>query len=113
MITTRVQDPRDPLTRKILRTASSLSIRHYRRDGEKWEDATNPLKRIAALQTQIRELVELNQQYRLFAGIHNHSGLDLGTTPWEVYELVKAYDPARIGSNFDIAHATIEGGLGG
>jgi L-ribulose-5-phosphate 3-epimerase len=113
MITTRVQDPRDPLTRKILRTASSLGVRHYRRDGEKWEGATNPLKRIAELQTQIRELVELNQQYGLFAGIHNHSGFDLGATPWEVYELVKAYDPARIGSNFDIAHATIEGGLGG
>src|SRR5262245_31128994 len=74
MITTRVQDPRDPLTRKILRTASSLGIRHYRRDGEKWEGATDPLKRIAELQTQIRELVELNQQYGLFAGIHNHSG---------------------------------------
>jgi sugar phosphate isomerase/epimerase len=113
MITTRVQDPRDPVTRKILRTTASLGIRRYRRDGEKWEGATNPLKRIAELQTQIRELVELNRQYGLFAGIHNHSGFDLGATPWEVYELVKAHDPARIGSNFDIAHATIEGGLGG
>jgi sugar phosphate isomerase/epimerase len=113
MITTRVQDPRDPVTRKILRTASSLGILCYRRDGEKWEGAINPLKRIKELQTQIRELVELNQQYGLFAGIHNHSGFDLGATPWEVYELVRAHDPARIGSNFDIAHATIEGGLGG
>lgn len=113
MITTRVQDARDPLTQKILKTAASLGIRRYRRDGEKWEGATKPLQRIAELQARIRELAELNREYGLFAGIHNHSGFDLGATPWEVYELVKACDPAYIGSNFDVAHATIEGGLGG
>jgi sugar phosphate isomerase/epimerase len=113
MITTRIQNPRDPNTRQILRTAAALGIRRYRRDGEKWEGATNPLQRIANLQSQIRDLVELNKEYGLFAGIHNHSGFDLGATPWEVYELVKAHDPTRIGSNFDVAHATIEGGLGG
>ncbi|HEU0007529.1 MAG TPA: sugar phosphate isomerase/epimerase, partial [Terriglobia bacterium] len=45
MITTRIQDPRDPTTRKILKTASSLGIRRYRRDGEKWEGSRDPLER--------------------------------------------------------------------
>lgn len=113
MITTRIQDPRDPTTRKILKTASSLGLRRYRRDGESWEGSRDPLKRIAELRGQIHELALLNQEYGLFAGIHNHSGFDLGATPWEVYELVKQEDPRWIGSNFDVAHATIEGGLGG
>ncbi|MGH9425243.1 MAG: sugar phosphate isomerase/epimerase family protein [Terriglobia bacterium] len=113
MITTRIQDPDDPTTRKILKTASSLGIRRYRRDGEKWEGSRDPLKRIAELQGRIHELALLNREYELFAGIHNHSGFDLGATPWEVYELVKMEDPRWIGSNFDVAHATIEGGLGG
>jgi len=113
MITTRIQDPRDPTTRKILKTASSLGIRRYRRDGEKWEGSRDPVKRIAELQARIHELALLNKEYGLFAGIHNHSGFDLGATPWEVYELVKAQDARWMGSNFDVAHATIEGGLGG
>jgi len=113
MITTRVQDPRDPTTRKILKTASSVGIRRYRRDGEKWEESRDPLKRIAELRGRIHELALLNKEYGLFSGIHNHSGFDLGATPWEVYELVKSEDPRWIGSNFDVAHATIEGGLGG
>jgi sugar phosphate isomerase/epimerase len=113
MITTRIQDPRDPITRKILKTASSLGIRRYRRDGEKWENSRDPLKRIAELRGRIHELALLNKEYGLFAGIHNHSGFDLGATPWEVYELVRSEDPQQIGSNFDVAHATIEGGLGG
>jgi hypothetical protein len=73
MITTRIQDPRDPTTRKILKTASSLGIRRYRRDGEKWEGSRDPLKRIAELQGRIRELALLNKEYGLFAGMHNHS----------------------------------------
>jgi L-ribulose-5-phosphate 3-epimerase len=113
MITTRIQDPRDPKTRKILKTASSLGIRRYRRDGEQWEGSRDPLKRIADLRRRIHELALLNKEYGLFAGMHNHSGFDLGATPWEVYELVKSEDPRWIGSNFDVAHATIEGGLGG
>jgi sugar phosphate isomerase/epimerase len=113
MITTRIEDPRNPTTRKILKTASSLGIRRYRRDGEKWESSRDPLKRIAELRGRIHELALLNKEYGLFAGVHNHSGFDLGATPWEVYELVKSEDPQWIGSNFDVAHATIEGGLGG
>jgi sugar phosphate isomerase/epimerase len=113
MITTRIQDPRDPTTRKILKTASSLGIRRYRRDGENWEGSRDPLKRIAVLRGRIHELALMNREHGLFAGIHNHSGFDLGATPWEVYELVKDEDPRWIGSNFDVAHATIEGGLGG
>ena len=113
MITTRIEDPRDPITRKILKTTAGLGIRQYRRDGERWEGSTNPLKRIAELQNRIRALVELNKEYGLFGGIHNHSGFDLGATPWEVYELVKTHPSTRLGSNFDVAHATIEGGLGG
>ncbi|MCI0420581.1 MAG: sugar phosphate isomerase/epimerase [Acidobacteria bacterium] len=113
MITTRIQDARDPVTRSILKTASSLGIRRYRRDGEKWEGSRDPIKRIAELQTRLSELAAMNKEYGLFAGIHNHSGFDLGATPWEVYELVKAQDARWMGSNFDVAHATIEGGLGG
>src|SRR5262245_40676245 len=61
MITTRIQDPSDPTTRKILRTASSLGIQRYRRDGEKWEGSRDPLKRIAELQSRIRELTQLTR----------------------------------------------------
>jgi len=113
MITTRIDDARAPATRKILKTASALGIRRYRRDGEKWAGSHDPIKRIGELQGHIHELALLNKEYGLFAGMHNHSGFDLGAMPWEVYELVKAQDPRWMGSNFDVAHATIEGGLGG
>lgn len=113
MITTNITDARHPATRNILKTASALGIRFYRRPGEEWGNSSNPLQRIAELQPKLRELVEINKEYGVFAGIHNHSGFSLGATPWEVFEMVKQFDARWIGSNFDIGHATVEGGLGG
>jgi sugar phosphate isomerase/epimerase len=113
MITTKITNPRDPNTRRILKTAALLGIRYYRRDGLPWSQSTNPLEQIAELGPDLRELAAMNKKYGMFSGIHNHSGYDLGATPWEIYEMVKKLHPEQMGSNFDIAHATVEGGIGG
>ncbi len=113
MITTRIDNPRDPCTEAILKTMAILGIRHYRRDGASWDGRSNILGRIAELQPDLRGLAALNKKYGVFAGVHNHSGFELGATPWEIFEIVKDHDPQQLGSNFDIAHATIEGGIGG
>jgi L-ribulose-5-phosphate 3-epimerase len=113
MITTRIDSPRDPCTEAILKTMAMLGIRYYRRDGANWDGHSNILRRIAELQPDLRDLVALNKKHGVFAGVHNHSGFELGATPWEIYEIVKDHDPRQLGSNFDVAHATIEGGMGG
>jgi sugar phosphate isomerase/epimerase len=113
MITTKITSPREPSARPILKTAALLGIRYYRRDGLPWGKSTNPLERIAELEPDLRGLAALNQEYGMFSGIHNHSGYEVGATLWEIYELVKKLSPEQMGSNFDIAHATVEGGIGG
>ena len=112
MITTRIADARQPETRRILKTASALGIRYYRRGGESWGKSTDPLAHIRSLHPKVREIVELNREYNLFAGIHNHSGNGLGAAIWDLYELVKPFDARYIGANYDIGHATAEGGYG-
>lgn len=113
MITTQITNPGLPETEQILKSMALSGIKYYRRDGESWKGMTSPLERIKELQADLRGLAALNKKYGVYAGIHNHSGFDLGATPWEVYEMVKELPAEQIGSNFDIAHATIEGGLGG
>ncbi len=113
MITTAIQDAGDPQTEPILRTASKLGIRYYRMGGFEYGDATDPHARLAELKPRLRDLVQLNKQYDVCAGYHNHSGTGVGAPVWDVFELVKDFDPDHIGSNFDIGHATVEGGYGG
>lgn len=112
MITTRISDARHPHTHPILKTAAALGIRYYRRGGEGWGKGGDPRRRIAELQPKVRDLVAMNREYNMFAGVHNHSGYGLGAAVWDLYELVKAFDPRYIGSNYDIGHATAEGGYG-
>lgn len=112
MITTRISDARQPDTHRILKTAAALGIRYYRRGGESWGKDADPRRRIAELQPKLRDLVEVNRQYNIFGGIHNHSGYGLGAAIWDLYELVKPFDARYIGSNYDIGHATAEGGYG-
>ena len=37
----------------------------------------------------------------------------MGSSIWDLHEIMDGLDPARVGMNYDVSHATIEGGLGG
>jgi len=45
---------------------------------------------------------------------HTHSGIGLvGASIWDLHIVLKDFDPKAVGVNYDIGHATIEGGFGG
>jgi sugar phosphate isomerase/epimerase len=45
---------------------------------------------------------------------HTHSGINLVGAPiWDLHELLTGLDPTAVGVNYDIGHATVEGGFGG
>ena len=44
---------------------------------------------------------------------HTHSGAEVGASFWDLWLILKDLDPGRLGVNLDVAHAVIEGGLGG
>ena len=64
--------------------------------------------------TKIVELAKLNSRHGVGAMYHTHSGVDLvGASIWDLHELLDGLDPASVGINYDVGHATIEGGVGG
>jgi sugar phosphate isomerase/epimerase len=45
---------------------------------------------------------------------HTHSGIgQVGASMWDLYLLLREFDPAQVSANYDIGHATVEGGFGG
>jgi sugar phosphate isomerase/epimerase len=45
---------------------------------------------------------------------HTHSGVGLvGASIWDLWYLMKDLDPKLVGMNYDVGHATVEGGFGG
>jgi sugar phosphate isomerase/epimerase len=114
MITAEILDAETPHAETILRTMTELDIHRYRWGGFKY-DAKTPLPdQLTALKPRVAKLAELNRKYQAGAMFHTHSGINLVGAPiWDLYILLKDFDPKLVGINYDIGHATIEGGFGG
>jgi len=111
IMATDIRDATNPLTQKVLRTASKLGIRRYRL-GERHYHADTPIPRqLDEIRAELRDLVALNKELGLHAGMQNHSGQDyVGAPVWDIYDVIREFDPKYLGVFFDIGHATLEGG---
>ena len=114
MITSGIRDMETPYAEKVIETIAGLGIRHYRWGGFRY-DADRPIpEQLAEIKPRIRELAAVNEQYGVCAMYHTHSGENqVGASFWDLYGLLKDSDPDAVSVNFDVGHATIEGGLGG
>ena len=63
---------------------------------------------------RVKELAAFNKDIGMCAMYHTHSGAGrVGASQWDLWMLLRDLDKKYVSFNFDIAHATIEGGLGG
>jgi L-ribulose-5-phosphate 3-epimerase len=114
MIVTSVMDAADPVTEKILKTASSLGIRHYRTGWMYYEDEKSVEDNMILFQEKLSRLAELNEKYSISGEYQNHSGvyaegIHFGAAIWDLAEVLKNINSPWVGSQYDIYHAAIEG----
>jgi len=113
MVTTAITDTRTPHAETILKTVSALGIPRYRWGGFRYVDSKPLPDQLAELMPRVAELEEMNRKYKLCAMYHTHSGLnEVGASMWDLWMLVEDRDTRWISVNYDVAHATVEGGLG-
>ncbi len=114
MITSGIVDAATPGAETVLRVLADLGIRYYRWDGFRYDEEQPILAQIEALRPRVAALARLNARYKVCAMYHTHSGLGrVGASIWDLHLLLKDLDPNAVGVNYDIGHATIEGGFGG
>lgn len=61
--------------------------------------------------SRIQALATLNEELGLVGCYQNHAGLLVGASLWEIWQILQGSDPKRFGVQYDIRHATVEGGL--
>jgi sugar phosphate isomerase/epimerase len=114
MVTTDIVTAQSEHAEEILRTISSLGIRAYRWGGFRLDPGRSIPDQIEAARGPVRDLAAFNRTHGVCAMYHIHSGAGLlGASIWDLYLVLKGFDPDTVAVNFDIAHATIEGGLAG
>ncbi len=114
MLTTDIADTTSPFAEDILATMADLGIRYYRWGGFTYKGNTPITAQLDALRPAVAKLAALNARYKACAMYHTHSGVNLvGASFWDLQRLLDGMDPNAVAVNFDIGHATVEGGLGG
>jgi len=110
-MTTAITDPRDPLTRSILRTAGRLGIRTYRMGYYRYTDEKPVPRQLDEIKPILADLAAMNERYGLSGSYQNHAGPQyVGAPLWDLHVLLKDLDARWIGCQYDIRHATVEGG---
>ncbi|OHB74030.1 MAG: hypothetical protein A2Z25_22145 [Planctomycetes bacterium RBG_16_55_9] len=111
MITTAVTDPADTMTENVLATASQAGIRYYRMGYYQYDNSKTIHQTLDEAKPKLRDLVEMNKHYNIVGTYQNHAGPRyVGAPLWDLDILFGDLDTRWIGCQFDIRHATVEGG---
>lgn len=113
-IVTSINCADDPLTERILKTASSLGIGHYRMDWLYYDEAKSIDENLDSTQMILEKLAVINEKYQIRGEYQNHSGRYkpdpyFGSSIWDLYAVLKKVNSKWIGSQYDIMHAIVEG----
>jgi len=109
MMTTRISNPDDPDTKKILKVASELGIRYYRMGYYNYDKELGLVKSLKAIRDKMSRLAIMNEKFGLHGAYQNHSGIRFGAPLWDLWQAIHDQNPKWIGCQYDIRHAIVEG----
>ena len=115
-ISTDIQDADDPLTERVLKTASSLGIKHYRMQYYYYDQTLSVDQNLKVFEQKMKKLAALNKRYKIIGEYQNHSQDQatffdktyFGATLWDLYLVLRKINSPWLCSQFDIGHATVE-----
>ena len=110
LMTTAVGDATNAVDNRVLKTAAKLGFRTYRMKWYAYDPSQSIPESIQKFQRQLQTLGELNKNLNLTGCYQNHAGLLVGSSVWEIWEMLKKAPLAHMGVQYDIRHATVEGG---
>ena len=93
---------------------AAQGIKRYRWGGFRYDDKRPIPQQIEEFKKRTHDLAALNKAHGVCAMYHTHSGVgQVGASFWDLYLILKDEDTSAVSVNYDIGHATVEGGFGG
>jgi sugar phosphate isomerase/epimerase len=109
MIVTQLTASDDPYAELIVKSARALNISFYRMGYMRYDDKIGVERSLSQIRSKIVGLIELNKKYKMNAAYQNHAGDRVGGPVWDLWLLMKDFDPQWISCQYDVRHATVEG----
>lgn len=111
-VVTALTDPADDFTRRVVGAIADAGVPMYRTGWYRvppGEDAQTLRAEIDRARAGFAGFARLSEELGVRACYENHAGAFLGASPWQLWDLVRDLPPERIGLEFDLRHAMIEG----
>ena len=112
-VTTAILDDNSVRAEAIIATMKGAGITSYRAANFRYDYQRDFRTQLEENSARIARLARLNEKYGVTALYHTHSypGL-IGGAVWDLWTMIRDFDPRFIGMNYDIGHATVRGGPG-
>lgn len=111
MITTDVNDPDDPLSKRVIATADSLGIKWFRMAYYRYDLERPILAQLERHRRTVLRLADYLSEFRITGVYQNHAGRNfVGSSVWDVHRLLEGVPADRVSAVFDLRHATVGGG---
>jgi sugar phosphate isomerase/epimerase len=112
IVVTEITSIHEAHAEEVLRVAARLGMRKFRLGAFKYTHDRPLQQQLDGFGRDLREIGEACGELGIQAAVQNHSGSDrFGAAVWDVVGVLKDFRVKNVGICFDIAHATIEGGL--
>ncbi len=109
MMVTGINNPDDPLTERVLGTASEHGVGYYRMGYLHYDPKKSIMENLDSHKKVFEKLEKLNRKFGIQGCYQNHAGTGVGGPVWDLYWLLKDFDPEYVGVQYDIRHAIVEG----
>jgi L-ribulose-5-phosphate 3-epimerase len=111
MMVTNIVSTENQRDYDLLALAHSLGIKSYRLGGLRFDPDVSQMESVERYKLQLASLAEWNREIGITGMYQNHSGEGhFGASIWDIYLATKDLDPDALGIQFDVRHATTEGG---
>ena len=110
LLVTKIDDANDPIHKKVLQAASELGFQYYRTAWFKYHSDKDILESAQLATQRLQALAQLNANLKLSGSYQNHSGHYFGAGIWDLHQAIATLSPKHMGCQYDITHATMEGG---
>lgn len=111
LMTSAVQDANNSIDRKVLEVAAQQGIKYYRMNWYSYPEDKSIPESLQYFQQKVKDVSHLNKELGLIGCYQNHAGNGVGSSIWELWELLREADKQYMGLQYDIRYAVVEGGM--
>lgn len=110
LITTSIEGAEKQVDRDLIQLAAEGGVKYYRMNWFNYRPNTLMQVTLNQYKEQLRVLSLFNKKHGIIGCYQNHAGTKVGSSFWEVKQLLERVDPTYFGAQYDIRHAVVDGG---